>query len=113
MSMAEIIPQDVRVRGFKTIAFAAALYLGLRLAGVHRLVADDAEGLGALLQIIGTLYSVVYAFAIYVIWGQFAAVRTKFSKSLERSRIWSYSASHCRMRRATRWCGRSEPTLAA
>ena len=43
MSMVEIIPPDVRVRGFKAIAFAAALYLGLRLAGVHRFIADDAE----------------------------------------------------------------------
>lgn len=33
-----------------------------------------AKAWGALLQIIGTLYSVVYAFATYVIWGQFAAV---------------------------------------
>jgi hypothetical protein len=80
MSMVEIIPPDVRVRGFKAIAFAAALYLGLRLAGVHRFIADDAEGLGALLQIIGTLYSVVYAFAIYVIWGQFAAVENEILK---------------------------------
>ena len=30
-------------------------------------VADDTEGIGALLQIIGRLYTVVYAFATYVI----------------------------------------------
>jgi Protein of unknown function (DUF4239) len=80
MSLLDVIPEDVRVRGFKAIAFAAALYLGLRLAGFHRFFADDAEGLGALLQIIGTLYSVVYAFAIYVIWGQFAAVENEILK---------------------------------
>jgi len=39
---------------------AAIIYLALRVAGFHRLFADDAEGIGALLQIIGTLYSVVY-----------------------------------------------------
>jgi hypothetical protein len=33
------------------------------------LFVDDSEGISALLQIIGTLYSVVYAFATYVIWG--------------------------------------------
>src|ERR1700739_798448 len=62
------------------MAAAAAIYLALRLAGFHRLFADDSEGLGALLQIIGTLYSVVYAFATYVIWGQFAAVENEILK---------------------------------
>jgi len=80
MSTLDIIPENVRVRGFKMIALAAVLYLGLRLASVHRFFADDAEGVGALLQIIGTLYSVVYAFAIYVIWGQFAAVENEILK---------------------------------
>jgi hypothetical protein len=80
MSAPEIIPQDVRARGVKVIAFAAILYLGLRLAGFHRFFVDDAEGVGALLQIIGTLYSVVYAFATYVIWGQFAAVENEILK---------------------------------
>lgn len=59
------------------MAVAVAIYLGLRLTGFHALFAADSEGLGALLQIIGTLYSVVYAFAIYVIWGQFAAVENE------------------------------------
>jgi hypothetical protein len=54
------------------MAAAAVVYLGLRFAGFHRLFAEDGEGIGALLEIIGTLYSVVYAFATYVIWGQFA-----------------------------------------
>src|ERR1700678_3731760 len=80
MSPLRIIPEDVRARGLKMIALAAVLYLGLRLAGVHRFFAEDGEGLGALLQIIGTLYSVVYAFAIYVIWGQFAAVENEILK---------------------------------
>jgi VIT1/CCC1 family predicted Fe2+/Mn2+ transporter len=59
---------------------AAVVYLGLRLVGFHALFASDAEGIGALLQIIGTLYSVVYAFATYVIWGQFAAVENEILK---------------------------------
>jgi hypothetical protein len=80
MSPLGIIPEDVRGRGFKMIALATVLYLVLRLAGLHRFIADDSEGLGALLQIIGTLYSVVYAFAIYVIWGQFAAVENEILK---------------------------------
>ena len=62
------------------MAVAAAIYLVLRLTGFHKLFVDDAEGIGVLLQIIGTLYSVVYAFATYVIWGQFAAVENEILK---------------------------------
>ena len=51
------------------MAVAAGVYLVLRLAGFHQLFVNDAEGRGALLEIIGSLYSVVYAFATYVIWG--------------------------------------------
>jgi hypothetical protein len=56
------------------MAVAAGVYWVLRLAGFHQLFVNDAEGRGALLEIIGSLYSVVYAFATYVIWGQLAAV---------------------------------------
>lgn len=80
MSALDLIPAATRFRGVKTIAFAAALYLALRLAGFHKFFVDDAEGLGALLPIVGTLYSVVYAFAIFVIWGQFAAVENEILK---------------------------------
>lgn len=59
---------------------AAAIYLVLDFAGVHKLFSADAEGIGVLLAIIGTLYSVVYAFATYVIWGQFAAVENEILK---------------------------------
>lgn len=76
----EVIPLSARVRGAKMIVAAAALYLILRLVGFHKLFENDAEGIGALLQIIGTLYSVVYAFAIYVIWGQFTSVESEILK---------------------------------
>lgn len=75
-----VIPSAARLRGAKIIVGAAALYLVLRLAGFHKLFENDAEGIGALLQIIGTLYSVVYAFAIYVIWGQFTSVESEIQK---------------------------------
>lgn len=80
MKSVEPIPGSARLRGIKMIAGAALLYLGLRLAGFHKLFENDAEGIGALLQIIGTLYSVVYAFAIYVIWGQFTSVENEVVK---------------------------------
>jgi hypothetical protein len=63
MSAIEIIPLETRIQGAKVIIAAAVAYVVLRLAGFHQLFASDGEGLAALLQIIGTLYSVVYAFA--------------------------------------------------
>jgi hypothetical protein len=78
--MVDVIPGTARLRGAKMIAGAAALYLGLRVVGFQKFFANDAEGIGALLQIIGTLYSVVYAFAIYVIWGQFTSVENEIRK---------------------------------
>ena len=80
MQSVGIIPGSARLRGAKMIAGAAVLYLVLRVIGFHKLFENDAEGIGALLQIIGTLYSVVYAFAIYVIWGQFTAVENEILK---------------------------------
>src|SRR5579859_3297485 len=78
--MLEAIPLSTRARGARLTVTAATIYLALGLAGLHRLLDGDGEGLGAMLQIIGTLYSVVYAFAIYVIWGQFAAVENEILK---------------------------------
>jgi hypothetical protein len=78
--MPEVVPASVRFRGAKIIAAAAAFYFALHLLGFQKLFANDAEGIGALLQIIGTLYSVVYAFAIYVIWGQFTSVENEIQK---------------------------------
>ena len=80
MKSVHLIPSAARQRGANLIAGAAILYLILRLVGFHKFFENDAEGVGALLQIIGTLYSVVYAFAIYVIWGQFTAVESEIQK---------------------------------
>jgi len=70
----DIIPAATRVRCVKMVAAAAIIFTVLWLLGFQKLFLNDAEGLAALLQIIGTLYSVVYAFATYVIWGQFTSV---------------------------------------
>jgi hypothetical protein len=77
MGSLDLIPSETWLRGGKLIAVALAIYAVLRLIGVHALLANDADGIGALLQIIGTLYSVLYAFATYVIWGQFTAVENE------------------------------------
>lgn len=62
------------------LAGAVAIYAALAVLGVQKLFLSDAEGLAALVQIVGTLYSVVYAFATYVIWGQFASVENEIQK---------------------------------
>jgi len=80
MSMIEVVPASTRARGIQLMVAAAAVNLALHLAGFHKLFADNAEGIGALPQIVGTLYSVVYAFPTYVIWGQFAAVENEILK---------------------------------
>ena len=67
-------------RCVKTFALSAGVYLILTGIGFHRQLAGDSEGIGALLQIIGTLYSILYAFATYVIWGQFTAVESEILK---------------------------------
>ena len=77
MSDRQILPAVVSYRLIKLLAVAIVLYLALHLSGIYRFFFNDAEGIAALLQIIGTLYSVVYAFAIYVIWGQFTAVENQ------------------------------------
>jgi len=76
----EAIPASMRFGAAKLMVGAAAVYLVLRLAGFHKLFENDAEGVGVLLGIIGTLYSVVYAFATFVIWGQFAGVEDDVQK---------------------------------
>jgi hypothetical protein len=80
MDLIEVVPSSTRTRAAMFMAGAAALYVVLHLVKFHILFSGDAEGLSALLQIIGTLYSVVYAFATYVIWGQFAAVENEIMK---------------------------------
>ncbi len=76
----DVIPVETRIRCLKLVAGAAVIYIALWLLGFQKLFLNDGEGLAALLQIIGTLYSVVYAFATYVIWGQFTAVESEIRK---------------------------------
>jgi hypothetical protein len=74
MSALQVIPSATRLRGIRLVIVAVIAYTALHIARIQNFFAADSEGLGALLEIIGTLYSVVYAFATYVIWEQFAAV---------------------------------------
>src|SRR5215471_11270472 len=78
--ISNIIPSETLARCFKILLALAVLYGFLRFVGFQKLFVDDAEGVAALLQIIGTLYSVLYAFATYVIWGQFTSVENEILK---------------------------------
>src|SRR5260221_1305914 len=50
---------------------AVFAYSLLRNAGFYGFTAPEAEGLGTMLLLVGSIYAVIYAFAIFVIWGQF------------------------------------------
>jgi hypothetical protein len=53
---------------------AALAYAVVHQAGSDRFVAADAEGLNTLITLIGGIYAVMFAFVIFVIWGQFTEV---------------------------------------
>ena len=75
-----IIPGEIRFRCLKIVVALSAAYAALWLLGFQKLFLYDAEGIATLIQIIGTLYSVLYAFATYVIWGQFSSVESGILK---------------------------------
>jgi Protein of unknown function (DUF4239) len=80
LRVVELIPREVQVLWAKIFLGVMGAYALLRSAGFQGLFLNDADGIAALLQIIGTLYSVLYAFATYVIWGQFTAVENEILK---------------------------------
>jgi hypothetical protein len=56
------------------LAVAVACYWLLRGTPFSEITARDAEGLNTLILLLGSIYAVMYAFVIYVIWGQFTDV---------------------------------------
>ena len=80
MQITDFIPGSAILRFVKALVGLAVVYLLLRASGFHRLLANDTEGIGVLLQVVGTLYSVLYAFATYVVCGQFTAVESEIFK---------------------------------
>jgi predicted PurR-regulated permease PerM len=53
---------------------AAIVYVVWHRSGLHEISAGEAEGINTLILLIGSIYAVVFAFVIYVIWGQFTDV---------------------------------------
>jgi hypothetical protein len=53
---------------------AAAAYGAWHGSSLHEISSGEAEGINTLILLIGSIYAVVFAFVIYVIWGQFSDV---------------------------------------
>ena len=53
---------------------ALAVYGCLRAAGFYGFTGREAEGLNVLILLVGGIYSVLLAFTVFVIWGQFTEV---------------------------------------
>jgi hypothetical protein len=64
-----------RALRFVVLLTAASLaYWVLRATGLYEFTARESEGLNTLILLIGNIYAVMYAFVIFVIWGQFTDV---------------------------------------
>jgi len=57
------------------LAAAAILYALWHRSGLHEITAAESEGISTLILLIGSIYAVMFAFVIYVIWGQFTDVQ--------------------------------------
>ena len=68
------IPSANIIKPLSTLGTALAVYAILRPAGFYNFTAREAEGLNVLIQLVGDIYAVLLAFAIFVIWGQFTEV---------------------------------------
>ena len=53
---------------------AGLLYAAWHSSGLHEITALEAEGINTLILLIGSIYAVIFAFVIFVIWGQFTDV---------------------------------------
>jgi hypothetical protein len=53
---------------------AAFAYTFWHSGRLHSVTADEAEGLNVVILLIGSIYAVIFAFVIFVIWGQFTDV---------------------------------------
>ncbi len=96
-----------RVAALLTVlAVGIGTQLGLRGAGFHGYAATEVEGFNVLILLIGGIYSVLLAFAVFVIWGQFteteACVMREASALDDLLRFGQYLGEepHYRLRRA-------------
>src|SRR5690348_17317024 len=68
------ISKDVLAFG-AAMAIAALTYAFLRQTRLYAFTANEFEGLNTVIILLGGIFSVVFAFVIFVIWGQFTDVQ--------------------------------------
>jgi hypothetical protein len=69
---AAIAARLMRLAGMLLVA--AAVYWGLRQTPLFEFTSRERDGLGTVILLIGNIYAVMFAFVIFVIWGQFTDV---------------------------------------
>lgn len=62
------------------LAIALIAFFWFRETALARLTASDVEAINSLISLIGSIYAVVFAFVIFVIWGQFTGVEEAASR---------------------------------
>lgn len=62
------------VRFVAEVFTAVFFYSLLRTSRFYSIMGDEVEGLNTVILLVGGIYSVMYAFVIFVVWGQFAEV---------------------------------------
>lgn len=72
MNWASLSTPVLRLAG--QLAVAGVAYAFLRSVGFYELMVPEANGLATLILLLGSIYAVMYAFVIFVIWGQFTDV---------------------------------------
>jgi hypothetical protein len=72
--MTSIVPRTETLRFTLRLSAALVAYEILRNAGFYRFTGHEADGLNMLILLLGGIYSVLLAFTIFVIWGQFTEV---------------------------------------
>lgn len=64
------------MKRIRDVGIALVVYTVLHIAGVHRVLAPDVEAIGVIIAIFGSIYAVIWAFTVFLIWQQFAGVES-------------------------------------
>ena len=74
MDSRQLLKHAAKLATFLTAA--VILFVVVRGFGLSTLTEKETEGLNTLILLMGSIYAVMFAFVIFVIWGQFAEVET-------------------------------------
>jgi hypothetical protein len=65
------------------LVVAGSFYWSLRGIGLHGFTAPERDGLSMMVLLIGSIYAVMFAFVIFVIWGQFTEVENLVTRECD------------------------------